>query len=118
PVQAAQPTAPVSTAPEPTTPPQPKVLPSSAVGVLVEAKPVYPPASLELGEAGTVTMMLLIDEQGRIKDIQVTKSSGYPRLDRAAVAAERQARFKPYMEAGVARSVYVPHSITFNLEER
>ncbi|MGH6647696.1 energy transducer TonB [Aquabacterium sp.] len=118
PVQAAQPTAPVATAPEPVTPQAPKVLPSSGVKPLVPAKPIYPPASLELGESGTVTMMLLLDEQGRLKDIQVTKSSGYPRLDRAAIAAERLARYAPYIEAGVPRSVYVPHSITFNLDER
>jgi len=62
--------------------------------------------------------MLRRAAQGRPQSVQLTKSSGDPRMDRAAVAAERQARFKPYIEAGVARSVYVPHSITFNLEER
>lgn len=117
PTPAAPPTAQVTTAPEPTTPPTPKILSSSAVSILVDAKPVYPAASMELGEVGTVTMMLLIDEQGRVKDVQVTKSSGYPRLDRAAVAAQRQLRLKPYIEAGVPRSVYVPRSATFNLDE-
>lgn len=112
--------APPSTAPpmESTVPPPPKTLPSSAVRFLVKPQPVYSAASLELGESGTVTMLILVDEQGRAKEVQVTKSSGYPRLDRAAVAAERAARFQPYLEAGVPRSVWVPHSITFNLEER
>jgi protein TonB len=109
-----------STAPstEPAVPPPPKTLPSSAVRFLIKPQPVYSAASLELGESGTVTMLILVDEQGRTKEVQVTKSSGYPRLDRAAVAAERAARFQPYLEAGVPRSVWVPHSITFNLEER
>ncbi|MBC7699865.1 energy transducer TonB [Aquabacterium sp.] len=109
-----------STAPssEPAVPPPPKTLPSSAVRFLIKPQPVYSAASLELGESGTVTMLILVDEQGRTKEVQVTKSSGYPRLDRAAVAAERAARFQPYLEAGVPSSVWVPHSITFNLEER
>jgi protein TonB len=118
PEQVAQPAAPVSMAPQPTTPPPPKVLSSSAVGILVDVQPVYPPASLELGESGTVTLMLLIDERGHLKEAQVTKSSGYTRLDRSAMAAAKQIRFKPYMEAGVARSVYAPRSFTFNLDER
>ncbi|MDO9001916.1 MAG: energy transducer TonB [Aquabacterium sp.] len=109
-----------STAPstEPAVPPPPKTLPSSAVRFLIKPQPVYSPASLELGESGTVTMLILVDENGRAKEVKVTKSSGYPRLDRAAVAAENAARFQPYLEAGVPRSVWVPHSITFNLEER
>jgi len=114
----AMPTAPVTTAPESTTPPPPKVLPSSAVGFLVRPSAVYPPASLELGESGTVTMMLLIDEQGRPKDVQVTKSSGYPRLDRAAVAAVREARFKLYSRVGVEAAVMFTHRITLKLEVR
>lgn len=109
-----------STAPstEPAVPPPPKTLPSSAVRFLIKPQPVYSAASLELGESGTVTMLILVDENGRAKEVKVTKSSGYPRLDRAAVAAENAARFQPYLEAGVPRSVWVPHSITFNLEER
>ncbi|RZI83613.1 MAG: energy transducer TonB, partial [Rubrivivax sp.] len=106
------------TATESPVPQPPKTLPSSAVRFLIKPAPVYSQASQELGESGTVTMMILVDEQGRAKEVQVSKSSGYPRLDRAAVAAERAARFQPHLEAGVPRSVWVPHSITFNLDER
>ncbi|CAH0348893.1 energy transducer TonB [Aquabacterium sp. CECT 9606] len=118
PAAAAAPAASAAPSTEPAVPPPPKTLPSSAVRFLVKPQPIYSPASLELGESGTVTMLILVDEQGRAKEVKVTKSSGYPRLDRAAVAAENAARFQPYLEAGVPRSVWVPHSITFNLEER
>ena len=116
PTQSAQPTAPISTAPEPA-PLPPKILPSSAVGYLVEPKLAYPPASLELGESGMATLEVLVDEQGRVKDVSVNKSSGYPRLDRAAVTAMRSARFKPYVENGVPRSVRVLAPINFKPSE-
>lgn len=104
---------------EPPPPPQqPKTLPSSAVRFLVKPDPSYPAASQELGESGVVSMRLLVDEQGRVKDVQIIKSSGYARLDRAAVAAERAARLQPYVDNGVPRSVWAPHSINFNLDER
>jgi protein TonB len=104
---------------EPPPPPQqPKTLPSSAVRFLIKPEPRYPAASQELGEAGTVSMRLLVDEQGRVKDVQLVKSSGYARLDRAAIAAEQASRLQPYIENGVPRSVWAPHSITFNLDER
>ncbi|MDE2401501.1 MAG: TonB family protein [Burkholderiales bacterium] len=96
----------------------PKTLPSSAVRFLIKPQPVYSQISQELGESGTVVMMVLVDEQGHAKDVQISKSSGYPRLDRAAVAAERAARFQPYIENGTPRNVWVPHSINFTLEDR
>ena len=109
-----------STAPstEPAVPPPPKTLPSSAVRFLIKPQPVYSAASLELGESGTVTMLILVDENGRAKEVKVTKSSGYPRLDRAAVAAGNPARFQPFLEAGGPRSGRVPHGLTFNLQAR
>ena len=109
-----------STAPstDPAVPPPPKTLPSSSVRFLIKVEPGYPDVSRELGESGTVTMLILVDENGRAKEVKVTKSSGYPRLDRAAVAAENASRFQPHLEAGVPRSVWVPHSITYKLEER
>lgn len=97
----------------PPTPPQPKTLPSSDVRFLIKPEPVYPQASQELGESGKVEMLILVDEHGKAKKVTVTKSSGYPRLDRAAVAAEMAARFQPHLEAGVPVSVSAPHTIIF-----
>ena len=50
---------------------QPKVLPSSAVRYLVEPMLTYPRVSRELGEQGVVRLKVLVDEQGRPKDIEV-----------------------------------------------
>jgi protein TonB len=102
---------------EPVTPPPPsapKVLPSSSVRFLIKPTATFPPASLELGECGNVDGMLDVDEQGRVSDVKLVKSSGYPRLDRAAMAAERVARLQPSIDNGVPRSVLAPHRMTFD----
>jgi len=112
---AAATTAPVAAAPAPQ---PPRTLPSSAVQYLIPPQPVFPPVSRDLGESGAVEMLVLVDETGHTKDIQLVKSSGYGRLDRAAMAAMRAARFKPYLESGVARSAWAPARISFNLNER
>ena len=67
---------------------------------LVKPPLEYPRASARLRESGTVTVRAFIDENGIPRDVQVAKSSGFARLNEAAVAAVRQARFKPYVENG------------------
>lgn len=115
PVEAPQ--APVAAAPAPATPPQPKQLAASAVAYLIQPSPRFPDASRRLGESGVVRLKVLIDETGRPIEIQVAQSSGFERLDKAAVAAMKAARFKPYMEGGVPRMAWAPAPITFSLED-
>lgn len=64
--------------------------------------PVYPRASERRGEKGRVVVRVLISPQGTVADVSVRSSSGYSRLDEAALTAARTARFKPYMENGIA----------------
>jgi len=68
------------------------------------------------GEAGRVTLRVLIDEQGRPAELRVQSSSGYARLDEAALEALRDARFRPYAENGVAQRVWALVPIHFDLE--
>lgn len=96
---------------------QPKVLPSSAVRYLLEPMLSYPRVSRELGEEGVVRLKVLVDEQGRPQEIEVARSSGYPRLDQQAVQAMKKARFQPHLEDGQARKVWVTAPLTFNLED-
>lgn len=80
-------------------------------------RPVFPRVSRELGEQGTVRLRVLVDEQGRPTSILVAQSSGFPRLDQAAISALKAARFKPYQEGGVPQSRWVLAPFTFNLTE-
>jgi len=82
--------------------PAPRTLPSDAVQYLVPPAPAYSRASARMKEAGRVVLRVWIDEGGLPRDVQVATSSGFPRLDDSALAAVRQARFKPYVERGTA----------------
>lgn len=70
------------------------VVPPSRVDASCE-KPRYPPASVRLREEGVVGVRLLIDENGRVVSGSVEKSSGYKRLDDAALAGLSLCKFKP-----------------------
>ncbi|ELW9244682.1 energy transducer TonB, partial [Acinetobacter baumannii] len=54
------------------------------------------------GEARSVVVLIEADEKGKITNVRVTRSSGIPSLDDKVVRAVRSAKFKPYMENGVA----------------
>ena len=58
-------------------------------------KAKYPAEAKRLRQEGVVVLGLYINESGRLDKIEVVQSSGFPLLDRAAIAAERSARFRP-----------------------
>jgi periplasmic protein TonB len=51
-------------------------------------------------EVGLVTLRFLISENGQVLSGQVEKSSGYKRLDEAALAALSLCKFKPATRNG------------------
>lgn len=57
--------------------------------------PDYPAVSERLGEAGSVVVALLVDVDGKVSDSRVEQSSGYPRLDKAALKGLSRCRFTP-----------------------
>jgi protein TonB len=83
---------------------------TSGPGHLYNPKPAYPSESRAAKEHGTVLLSVGVDVSGRPTSVSVSKSCGFPRLDRAAQEAVRRWRFKPAMRNGVpyASSVVVP----------
>jgi protein TonB len=77
--------------------------------------PVYPMASKRRREEGRVTVLVVIDTQGTIEKATVVSSSGFPRLDEAALDALRRVRFKPYTRNGVAYTVQARIPFDFNI---
>ncbi|HEV8688742.1 MAG TPA: energy transducer TonB, partial [Ideonella sp.] len=121
---AAPPPEPVPAPAEPATPPAPpapaptvRTIPSAAVSYLEPPAPVYPRASRRQGEQGEVLLKVEIGADGRARQVLVSRSSGHPRLDDAALAAVRAARFKPYTENGVPQVVWTTVPIQFELEK-
>jgi protein TonB len=72
--------------------------------------PKYPIESLRKKEQGTVTLRLTIGANGYVSDISVSRSSGFDRLDAAALRAVRGWRWRPMIRNGqpVEVSGYMP----------
>lgn len=62
--------------------------------------PAYPQASRRLGEYGDVVLKLEVDENGLVHVAKVVDSSGYNRLDKAAIEAIKNWRCKPPQRNG------------------
>jgi protein TonB len=78
-----------------TTSPQEAAPEVQNLAVSKRVEPVYPPASRRAGEQGTAMFRVLVDVRGRPSEVQVLKSSGYPKLDQAALDAIRKWTFTP-----------------------
>ncbi len=80
-------------------------------------QPPYPSASQRLGEAGTVVLHVAIDASGRVTAATVARSSGFARLDAAAVAhALAKWRFVAALANGVAVVAERDISVVFRIE--
>ncbi|MBX3628445.1 MAG: energy transducer TonB [Nitrosomonas sp.] len=64
------------------------------------AAPTYPAISRRMGEEGKLVLRVELDENGRIDSARVIDSSGYDRLDNAALEAVRSWRCRPSMRDG------------------
>ena len=78
---------PATEVPPRTDPSTPAVIEAKSLSVTRRVEPVYPPASRRLDEHGAVRLRVLVDERGRPREVQIAKSSGFERLDQAAVTA-------------------------------
>ena len=102
-----------STAP----PAAPKLeLPSSDADYLNNPRPPYPPFSKRMGEQGKVVIRTLIGADGVATDATIQQSSGFDRLDQAALATARKWRYVPGKRAGVAEAMWFNVPFTFVLE--
>ena len=79
-------------------------------------KPIYPAASLQAKEEGTVTMSFDVDAAGKVLASSVVKSSGRPALDEAARSGIAKCTFKPALAGGkpVSASVKVQYVWSLN----
>ena len=61
-----------------------------------------PPAiSARLGEYGTVVLRVTVGVNGQATQVEVSRSSGYARLDNAAVQGARRLKFRPATRGGI-----------------
>jgi len=107
---------------------QPPPAPAAAVAKQVTApksdsrrpltQPEYPPSSRRAGEAGTVILEVYVLETGRVGDARVKTSSGFPKLDEAALReVKRSWRLTPGAENGKPVAMWGQFAVTFKLTD-
>jgi protein TonB len=81
------------------------------------AKPTYPALSKRRGETGTATLRFTVGMRGTVDSVVLVKSSGFARLDEAAVDALRQSTCQPPLENGSpVRASYI-QAFMFGLDD-
>ena len=98
------------------TSPSPPVAETANMTVSKRVDPVYPATSRRNGEQGMGMFRVLVDEKGHPTDVQVLKSTGFQRLDAAAMEAIRKWAFKPAVQNSQAVQSWTRVQVAFQLQ--
>ncbi len=77
----------------------------------------YPAVSKRLNEEGDVIVAILVNADGSVGDIKVEKSSGFQRLDEAALDFYRKAKYLPGMKDGKPMASWKTLKIKYQLKK-
>ncbi|MCV6636165.1 MAG: energy transducer TonB [Thiotrichaceae bacterium] len=84
-------------------------------GYLNNPPPEYPRASKRRGEEGKVLLKVRVSAQGKPIKIQLHRSSGFKKLDKAAQKTVKRWRFVPAKQGNTPIAAWVIVPIEFNL---
>ena len=87
-----------------------------SVSCPVRTAPKYPRISLKMDEEGSVIVRVKLDKEGNIAEASVKSSSGYKRLDDAAISAVQTWKCHPAMRDNIAVEAYALQPFEFKLE--
>lgn len=96
-------------------PPLPVTQPRFNADYLDNPKPPYPSASRRMGEEGEVRLRVHVNPAGNAQQVEIVRSSGYPRLDQAALDTVKQWRFIPARQGDQPVPAWVIVPIQFSL---
>lgn len=102
----------------PVAPPPPRttqVTPPRAAGRGHECESQYPPLSRRLSEQGVVRVRFTVTAEGSVSGPTVVKSSGYQRLDDAAIQCTGRWRYHPAQRDGQPVAVATEANIRYQL---
>jgi periplasmic protein TonB len=108
---------PVAALTPPALPAAPILPPQPISGLASNRKPDYPMAAKERGQQGRVVLRVEVSPAGKPLGVTVRSTSGYPLLDKAALAAVEQWQFRPATQAGIAVAGAADVPVQFRLEE-
>lgn len=117
PQSAAQPAPPAPPAPAaPAAPPSMVSASDLDSRMIAGGPPGYPVESRRKREQGIVELLVIVGLDGRVEAISVSRSSGFERLDKAALGAVRKWRWSPTVRDGAATKVRGTVEIPFVLQ--
>lgn len=101
--------------PTPPAPPAPVIPPNFLAAYLDNPAPAYPASARRMREKGTVLLRVVVATSGLPESVDLERSSGHERLDRAALDAVRKWKFVPARQGDtpIRATVLVP--INFEL---
>jgi protein TonB len=82
--------------------------------LLAAVSPVYPAALRKAGVEGNVSLVFVLDENGRVEDPRVERASR-PEFEKPALDALRKWRFRPGMKDGQPVRTFMRQPIRFNI---
>ncbi|MBU6442555.1 MAG: TonB family protein [Alphaproteobacteria bacterium] len=77
----------------------------------------YPPISRRLGETGVVLVRFTVNVDGSVTNVSVAKSSGYSRLDEAAVSCASRWEYNPATRGGKPLAITYEAKVLYQLNE-
>lgn len=83
--------------------------------LLTDLAPVYPEAAIQLGIEGTVWLKLVVEKDGTVSSVEITKGVN-PLLDRAALEAAYGLVFSPAMSRDIPVRAFVNIPVRFRLQ--
>lgn len=96
--------------PEPQTTP-----PVASANKALNKAPLYPTLSRRLKEQGTVYLQVLVLKNGKVGQLKLKQSSGFSRLDQAALNAVRSWTYQPAVKLGQPIDYWFVQPVVFNL---
>ena len=87
-----------------------------SVSCTVRTPPIYPKLSTRLGEQGKTVLLVELDDIGRVAQVTIKNSSGFPRLDEAAVNAVKSWRCTPARRNGMPVRSFAKQPFNFALK--
>ena len=81
-----------------------------------QVAPAYPPEMRKAKIEGAVTLLCLVNSQGRVEEVQVENSSR-PEFEKPALEAIRKWRFRPGVKDGKDVATYLRYPIAFRISK-
>jgi protein TonB len=95
----------------------PNVIPAGPDAAYHNIDPVYPPEAARRGQQGTVELLIQVGPDGTARAVDVTSSSGFGTLDRAARDAVLAWHFRPGLRDGKPVASQFPLQIRFRIDQ-